>query len=165
MAMTPSKAVATATALANPPLLLALRTRPSSTRYWSFFRGNSTHSKYAVYSTETLRSVFIFSRHELPRRGPHICLRRTSSSKALDGLSDSVNLWARDYGYTVSIARNENKSGKRRRVLVACSRAGFPRYRIPEAREELVQGMKEAGLRKPYKKRGNYGKVQLSLCP
>ena len=73
-----------------------------------------------------------------PEEGRTFVAGGKSSSKALDGLSDRINLWARDHGYTVSIACSTKRSGKRRRVLITCSRAGFPRYKVPEATDELI---------------------------
>ena len=63
-------------------------------------------------------------------------------------------LWAQNHGYTLCTTHSLNNAGKRRRIIVACSRAGIVQYRIPEATEELIQEMKDAGRHKPYKKRG-----------
>jgi hypothetical protein len=90
-----------------------------------------------------------------PEEGHIFSAHDTSKSKPFNGLIKGINLWARDHGYAVTTNRSKRTSGKRWRVVINCCRAGQPRYEVPDATEKEIQERKEAGLRKPYKKRGS----------
>ena len=154
-ALTPATVSAAATTVANHPL-----TNPENAtilnEILALLHGVVMPVRSTPFKAQTASAQASYSPDmSYPQEGHIFVPRSTSpSKKPLNGLIDNINLWARNHGYTVCTTHSLNNAGKRRRIIVACSRAGVVRYRIPEATEELIQEMKEAGRHKPYKKRG-----------
>lgn len=73
--------------------------------------------------------------------------------KPLDGLMKNINVWTKAHGYTVVTGSSHNKPQRRRRVKVRCACNGEARYRIPNPSEDDIRAAREAGQRKPYKRR------------
>ncbi|KAJ4408001.1 hypothetical protein N0V82_009797 [Gnomoniopsis sp. IMI 355080] len=75
------------------------------------------------------------------------------AKKALEGLLDNINLWAKDHGYKCATLRSTQKPGERVRVAIRCALGGEARYKIQDENGETLIRTKSGQLRKPYRKR------------
>ncbi|KAJ4395946.1 hypothetical protein N0V93_000162 [Gnomoniopsis smithogilvyi] len=75
------------------------------------------------------------------------------AKKALEGLLDNINLWAKEHGYKCATLRSTQKPGERVRVAIRCALGGEARYKIQDENGETLIRTKSGQLRKPYRKR------------
>lgn len=75
------------------------------------------------------------------------------AKKALEGLLDNINMWAKDHGYKCATLRSTQKQGERVRVAIRCALGGEARYKIQDENGETMIKTKTGQLRKPYRKR------------
>lgn len=75
------------------------------------------------------------------------------AQKALEGLLDNINLWAKEHGYKCATLRSTQKHGERVRVAIRCALGGEARYKIQDENGDTMIRTKSGQLRKPYRKR------------
>lgn len=75
------------------------------------------------------------------------------AKKALEGLLDNINLWAKEHGYKCATLRSTQKPGERVRVAIRCALGGEARYKVTDENGEALIRTKSGQLRKPYRKR------------
>lgn len=75
------------------------------------------------------------------------------AKKALEGLLDNINLWAKEHGYKCATLRSTQKPGERVRVAIRCALGGEARYKMTDENGETLIRTKSGQLRKPYRKR------------
>ncbi|CAN8106247.1 unnamed protein product [Discula destructiva] len=75
------------------------------------------------------------------------------AKKALEGLLDNINLWAKEHGYKCATLRSTQKQGERVRVAIRCALGGEARYKFQDENGETMIRTKSGQLRKPYRKR------------
>lgn len=75
------------------------------------------------------------------------------AKKALEGLLDNINIWAKEHGYKCATLRSTQKPGERVRVAIRCALGGEARYKMTDENGETLIRTKSGQLRKPYRKR------------
>lgn len=75
------------------------------------------------------------------------------AKKALEGLLDNINIWAKEHGYKCATLRSTQKPGERVRLAIRCALGGEARYKIQDENGETLIRTKSGQLRKPYRKR------------
>jgi hypothetical protein len=88
-----------------------------------------------------------------PKEGQIFVPLNPTEDQPTHGLSDALNLWARDHGYSVVIGRSKKDGNRRRKMCIVCSKHGKPCYRVTATDDDMIRQAREQGRRKPMDQR------------